>query len=366
MAGAHKTLTEAVTQTVKQAQLSPEQVKRVVEFANTAAYLDAFKKEGADHRVVEFDGGPANAAEILQDLNDGGGGSVSDRGTLDYSAPPSETKTASAHEEEALAGLFGVEKVAAALPHADPYADALQLKDKLAGCADHLHAELSALENAYAEVVDGLYAHVKQASLEGVSLGQVMQAWGAVSPGDEYVKVAFELLTPRLLREGVFSTVDGMVTSLEKQASAGLLNLEHPLVENFQEYCDVLAKLAETRAARDEVREHAATLTDYLKSASTVGDAWRTVRGGAAEAAEAARPFLQKHLGDAAGGALATGIKYAPHAGVGLGAMELNRHIENSPSAPARAVRTTKNVVLRNIPGTQENLMEQYRIQNGG
>lgn len=367
--GAYKTLTESVTQTVKQAQLSPEQVKRVVEFANTAAFLDAFRKEGAAHHVIEFAGGPADASAILKDLNDGGGGSVYDRGTLDYSSAPSETKHASAHDENALAALFGAdgqEKTAAALPHANPYAEVVALKDKLAGAAGHLQTQISGLEVMYSDLADRVYQQVKQASLGGVALSSVMKVWESVAPSNEYIKVAFELFTPRLLREGVFYRVEDMVASVEKTASAGLVNPDHPLVVDFQEYCDVLSKLAESRAARAEVRGHLASLEEYLKTASTVGDAWRATRNAAGSAAEASRPFLQKHLGEGVGDALAAGIKYAPHAGVGIGAMEVNRRIENSPSAPARAARATKNVILRNIPGTQENLMEQYRLQSGG
>jgi hypothetical protein len=58
--GKYGTLTEAVTEHVKQAQLSPEQVKRVVEFANTSAFLTDFKKEGTTGKVVDFSGGPAD------------------------------------------------------------------------------------------------------------------------------------------------------------------------------------------------------------------------------------------------------------------------------------------------------------------
>jgi len=364
--GAYKTLTESVTQTVKQAQLSPEQVKRVVEFANTAAYLDAFKKEGSQHRVIDFEGGPADASEILKDLNDGGGGSVFDRGTADYDAPPSGEKTSSAHEETALLTLFGAEKTAEVLPYADQHTEVIQLRDKLAGAADHAQAQISGLEVMYADLADRVYQQVKQASLNGITLSSVLKAWETVAPSPDYIKVAFELLTPRLLREGVFHNVEDMVASVEKTASAGFVNTEHELVVHFGEFCETLSKLAEMREARAELRENAEKLAQYLKTASTVGNAWRAARDTAGAAAEASRPFLEKHLGETAGGALATGIKYAPHAGVGLGAMEVNRRIENSPSAPARAARATKNVILRNIPGTQENLMEQYRLQSGG
>ena len=87
---AKRPLTEAVIEVVKHAGLAPEQVKRVVEFANTEAYLQEFKKEGSTHKVVEFEGGPANFSDVLKDLNDGGGGTVFDRGASDYGQPPPE------------------------------------------------------------------------------------------------------------------------------------------------------------------------------------------------------------------------------------------------------------------------------------
>jgi len=89
------TLNEAVVDTVKHGGLSPEQVRRVVEFANVNAYLSEFGKEGSAHKYVEFNGGPANPAEVLRDLNDGGGGTVFDRGLADYSHDPETPKTAS-------------------------------------------------------------------------------------------------------------------------------------------------------------------------------------------------------------------------------------------------------------------------------
>jgi hypothetical protein len=366
-AGEYKNLSEAVTGTVKQAQLSPEQVKRVCEFANTAAYLDEFKKEGGTHHVVDFPGGPANASDILKDLNDGGGGSVFDRGTLDYSSPPRETKTASAREDGFLEEAFGIDKTAEQLPYENPHAEVIDLKDKLAGAAAHLQDQTSGLEIMYADLSDRVYQQVKQASLGGVALGKVLTAWGSVAPSDDYIKVAFELFTPRLLREGVFHSVEEMTASVDKTAAAGMVNPEHPLVVDFGEFCDVLAKLAETRAAREELVEHIAHLETYLqKAASTVGKVWGAAKGTARSAAEASRPFLKEHLGETAGGALATGIAHLPHAGVLVGGLEANRRIQNSQSAPARAARAVGRGIARQIPGTDANLNEQYRLQSGG
>ena len=91
VSGQSGTLNEAVVETVKHAGLSPEQVKRVIEFANTSAFLSDFHKEGGAHKYVEFHGGPADPAEVLRDLNDGGGGNVFDRGLADYSYDPPKT-----------------------------------------------------------------------------------------------------------------------------------------------------------------------------------------------------------------------------------------------------------------------------------
>ncbi len=102
--GAYPSLHEAVVGTVKCARLSPEQVRRVVEFANTTAYLTEFRKEGMGHKYIDFgEGGPANPSTVLQDLNDGGGGTVFDTGktaSLNVSAYATAPKPYDPLEEE--------------------------------------------------------------------------------------------------------------------------------------------------------------------------------------------------------------------------------------------------------------------------
>lgn len=363
-AGEYKNLSEAVTGTVKQAQLSPEQVKRVCEFANTTAYLNDFKKEGATHHVVDFPGGPANASDILKDLNDGGGGSVFDRGTLDYSSPPSETKTSSEREEGFLEEAFGVDKTAAALPFENPYTEVIELKDKLAGASEHLLGQLSGLEVLYADLSDRVYHEVKQASLGGVSLGRVLAAWDTVAPSDDYIKVAFELFTPRLLCEGVFHDVETMTASLDKTASTGMVNPAHPLVVEFGEFCDVLTKLAETRASREELGAHLEHLENYLKTAdSTVGKAWGAAKGVSKAVADKATPFLNKHIHEGVGDAAGAVLKRAPELALLAGANEAHTHYKYDPAL--QPVRGAVNFGLRQVPGTTQNLNHKYEVASG-
>ncbi len=354
-------LTDAVVRTVKEAQLSPEQVKRVVEFTNTAAYLTDFKKEGM-HHIIDFVGGPADAAAVIQDLNDGGGGSVFDRGTLDYKTPPS-VKIASAEDGDSfLKQAFDVTDEAPPVPYAEPLAEAIELKDKLASAKEHLHSQLSGLEVMFADVGDRLYHQVKQASLGGTSLGQVASAWNVLERGDDYIKAAFALITPRLLTDEVFHSVDEMSSSVDKLASdTSLVNEEHPLIVNFQDFCDILHKLAETRAARDEVAEHLGTISSYIKQASLVGGVLR----GAERAGAAAHPLLNSLAGQTAADVGSAAIKYSPYVAGALGASELHAHLQNSPSLPARLARGTAHKVLQAVPGTQEHLMHKYEIQNG-
>ena len=299
----------------------------------------------------------------MKDLNDGGGGTVFDNGS-DYSLPPSKEaseKTASAHDENALAELFG-NTSAENIPYANPHAEVIDLKDKLAAAADHLQSEISGLEIAFGELGARVYHQVKQAALAGYSLGNIIQAWQEVSPSDDYIKVAFELITPRLLREEVFRSLGQMTASVDKVASA-MVDTSHPLVQEFSEFCIALTALAEKRAAREEVLYNHTHLENYLKTASTVGDIYRGAKGISRSAAESAAPFVSKHVGETAGKAVGTALKYSPEIGAALALNEAHTHYENDPSlAP---LHKAVDFGLQQIPGTSQNVAHKVRIQYG-
>ena len=342
--GSAPSLNEAVVETVKHAGLSPEQVRRVIEFANTDAYLTEFKKEGS-HRVVNFHGGPANPSDILKDLNDGGGGSVFDRGTSDYRQPP-RVKTASVDgAEEALEQIFIEKSASAEYPEVNPLGDVLDLKDKLAASYDNMTYEISSLESAYSDLADRVYGGMKQAALSGRTLGEIVQVWSVAAPSPEHIKVAFQLFTPRLLREGVFGSSEELSDSIEKVGHVRIPNPNHPMVTDFQEYCETLSKLAELRAAREDVKEGLGQLIAFLKhgnapAASAVGLAGKitgAARGAAAPVGKAGRVVAEKLIGQGetanmVGSALETATKYSPHAAALVGANEVRRHLKYSPT----------------------------------
>jgi len=260
-------LTQAVVETVKHAGLSPEQVRRVVEFANTTAYLTEFKKEGSPHRVIEFQGGPADPAAVLQDLNDGGGGSTYDRGMLDYASPPAETKVASAAAEEAFASALS--RPEAAMVQHNPFGEVIELKDKLASLYEHETSVLSGLEGMYMDLAEQLYGHVKQAAMSGTTLGEVVQAWAPFVADPLYVKTAFEMIGPRLVQEEVFRTLIDVDDSISKTASEHrMVNEQHPLVVTMTEFCETLDKLAAVRETREQTKLALDETVSFLRKAT--------------------------------------------------------------------------------------------------
>jgi len=75
-------LEDGIVKVAKREELNPEQVKRVVEMANTGAFLDLFRKTAGDDRMVEFEvadpqstldkyyGGPVDVRPVKQASDD--------------------------------------------------------------------------------------------------------------------------------------------------------------------------------------------------------------------------------------------------------------------------------------------------------
>jgi len=372
LTGRVKTLTEAVVDTVKTAGLSPEQVKRVVEFANTDAFLQEFKKEGA-HKVIEFSGGPANYSDVLKDLNDGGGGTVMDTGSSDYDTPPPDVaKTAARNadrmqlENTKLAAAFRVEEKP--IPYADPMQDSIELREKLASAYDGVSSTLSSLEVHYTDVLDHLHDRVKQAVLGGTTLGEIVAAWSAVNDEPAFMKAAFAQLTPRLLDGGVFPSRGAIGESLTKTAASGLVNTEHPLVSHYGEFCDTLVKLAKTRRVQGELANSLDNITTFIQKVAKAGilpRAWAGLqRAGdvAGKGGERAGSWLfgaGTPAAQATGKATRLGVTYGTPL---VGAEIAHEHLTQRPTA-----RKVTQTVSSHLPTYMSRAARErrYRIQQG-
>ncbi len=409
MCGDADTLNDAVVETVKQAALSPEQVRRVIEFANTAAYLQEFKKEGATHKYIHFEGGPASPTEVLKDLNDGGGGTVFDRGMADYGQPPPDMKTASARlagtnrqalEKTASALLPTTDPIEAAfaqafhveeqpIPYAEPWAEAEAMREKLATMRDNYNSDLSFLEGELRDITEQLYGLVKQAATEGIPLSHVVQSWEHVTSGPGFVKAAFFHIGPRLIEEGIMSA-DGLGDSLTKQASAGIWNPEHPLPGTFAGFCSHLMKVAEAREQRDICHQEFERVDGFLKKAGALatvakpgmldtvkgglqraagkGGLWNQLKGATRSAGEAAgggtKAVGEALLGEGsraanvAGKVVGKGVEYAPEIGGALAAKEVYDHLKYRPG-----FQMAKNMVQSRIPYTHPYMVREYQLQ---
>lgn len=247
-------LNEAVISVVKTAHLSPEQVRRVAEFANHSAFSTEFRKM-ASPKVVNFSGGPADPNVILQELNSGGGGSVTDDGSGDYDSPPKTASTVL--DADALTKMMFGKTASEVTTTAGemPLRPLFELKEKLAQAQQTLSNSYTSHRIALDDARERLYANVKIASLENVPLGDVVAAWSVFVKEPEVVKLAFASIAPRLLKDLVFRSDDQLKSSMEKTAAikGSVVNTEHPVVKDFISFQDSLYKVAATKAAMDDV-----------------------------------------------------------------------------------------------------------------
>lgn len=230
-----ETLNESVVSVVKEAMLSPEQVKRVCEFANTAAYLSEFEKAG-EVRNVTFDGGPANPSVVLKDLNDGSTPAIHQVKTAGYEPPTGHYRVTGASDSilaEAF-GASGMEKVASVdhTARADASEEIADMRIRLDAVRDDLMSKLSHSGIFLDDVRSDLYTSVKQEVMDGSSLGSIASAWANYGDANQ-IKEAMSLVLGCLQEDRVMGD-EQIDSSMCKTAGAGSVpNPEHPVVERF-------------------------------------------------------------------------------------------------------------------------------------
>lgn len=229
-----KPLTDAVVDVVKEAMLAPEQVKRVCEFANTTAYLAMFEKAG-HVRNVTFEGGPANPARVLQDLNDGSSPALNQEFS-DFKKTASSYKTAVTLD--ILAAAFGIkeglDKVAASVhqSHASPVDDLWDTHGALEAIRHDLNIKLSGARIMLDDVTADLCKSAEQEAMAGCSMGDIVCAWATYSTQPDMVKAAASAVRDHLLAHGHANCA--VHKSFLKMAHKGHVpNEQHPLVIKF-------------------------------------------------------------------------------------------------------------------------------------
>lgn len=235
-------LSEAVVATVKEACLSPEQVKRVCEFANTSAYLSEFEKAG-EMRNVTFSGGPADPGYVLKDLNDGGNPALNNVGSADYQAPLTSYKTASIGMDK-IAEAFGLPtdgvKTASAVSHTrdharhiDPADDVNDLRLGLERAKEDAISKLASARILYDGLAKDLCASVTQAVETGTSLGDIGRAWSGYTEDARLYKEAMYKVATHLKARGHKD-----LNMMAKVASV-IPNPAHPVMASYVAFTKV-------------------------------------------------------------------------------------------------------------------------------
>jgi hypothetical protein len=202
-------------------------------------------------------------------------------------------------------------------------------------------------------------------------LGDVVQAWAtAPEATPEHVKVAFMFLSPRLLKDRIFSGGDALGASLEKFAAQRLVNTEHPLVVDFGEFCEVATKLASLRGARQEIASGLGRINHFLKHAvdqglirqvfNATGSAGKVLGAGAERGAKVLLGPNSPHA-RSIGNAVHKTVEYSPAVGAAVAANEVRRSLKHNPT-----FQGVKDTALSVVPGTPQYQQREMELASGG
>ena len=219
--------------------INDEQVKRIIEFANTAAYLSYHEKNktaSANASYPQF--ALADPQRVLAELH----GSKSKESQIDpsYSQSPERRPLSTPKREAALEELFlGANKErikTAGLPFSyESGASALlDAKENLVALKEHLEHAGEEFDLLRKEAEAEYYDTVKRHLLDGGSFADVMRA--AIEVQDDKEKVGHVLLPviQKLMMERV-ATADELRGQNEQFSKVAhrVVDEEHPLVKNF-------------------------------------------------------------------------------------------------------------------------------------
>jgi len=243
-----------------EADINAEQVKRVVEFANTAAYLamhDKNKMAGEESSYPQFE--LADTNRILGDLSDGSRPTQITQTDLSYGRAPEKRKISSPKLEAALEELFlgpaGTEKRASLDFTPETVTDHIMTtKQNLVSMRSHLESSGEQLDLLRKEADAEYYDAVKRHLLDGGSFVDVVR--GAAEVFDDYdlMKEAMVPYVARLFKEKVAQpeALFHQLQSLEKVAHREV-HKDHPFVAGLGAIVALDEEITKVASALGEV-----------------------------------------------------------------------------------------------------------------
>lgn len=374
---AQPTLTMAASAVVKKAgHLNREQITRVVEATNHAAYAAVHhnaKLATEGHRYVTFEGGPARLEDVVKQAT-GLPEPITYRDISDYKNPPPSTAKQASWEE-----LFGVEKFAFSadaegIPR-EPAKELVPYYHKLARLVDEAAMEVELADRDLISARQALVGEMKLAHLEGATLRDIVVGLASISPEPLFMKMAFEAAAPSLLKAGGH-TPHSYAESM-KVASPGTLNPEHTMLLTYGVFIQSAAKLAAARSVHEELATDmrdlkAGVLTveklaaenpsTAAQVAAKLKGALTSYKGFADQLGESAGEFGKTLSGEGSlahtgGKMLGTAAKAIPLVAGGALAYRGLQHARAAADSPlGRKIQSF-------IPGTDENAMDEMRIR---
>ena len=249
--------------------INAEQVKRVVEFANTAAYLsfhDKNKMAGEESSYPQFD--LADSNRILGTLSNTGKTSHMTTADTAYGRAPEKQKISTPKLEAALEALFvGNEKTASLdFSPATVTEHIMETKDNLISLKENLEHSGEQLDMLRKQAEAEYYDAVKRHLLDGGSFADVARGASEVFDDLDLMKEAMVPFVSKLLQEKVAKPEDlfQQMKGLDKVAHR-LVHEDHPFV----------AGLGAVVSLNEEITKVATALTSVDASLARVRTAIR-------------------------------------------------------------------------------------------
>lgn len=241
-------LSKAVFHVVREKDLTSEHLKRILRAANVRAYLMEYDRASPENRVINFEGGLADYAEILALYDTKEEKPMPIDSLSDYTAAPEDWKV----RKE----LDGLEVPAQETKKA---ADLSGLYFAVKAAEDKLQGQIVGLEERRSRLASELYGLAKEAMIADHTLGDIVRAT-ASGEGD---LTGFIVKTAQGLPDK-FWTDEEIAESLKK-TSAAKVDLQNPLRRKWLELSEVV-KVAQLKIrTRDLLRIKKAEILDIIK-----------------------------------------------------------------------------------------------------
>lgn len=247
--------------------ISTEQIKRIVEFANTAVYLakhDQDKTAGAESSYPQFD--LADSSQVLKDLSIQARPEIRTSTDIDYDRSVVKLKISSAKTEAALEELFksanGDEKDYSkeTIVH-----EVMSAKETLTSMRDNLVDRFNQQESLFKEATAEFYDNLKRHLLEGGSFGEAYAAVKSIVGEDS--NSILEPFVGRLIQEKVSSVSQLKKQLAEGEKFAGVVDSSHPMVQSLSAMVLSGEDLRSTSLALDEVGSELDDVNAFIKNA---------------------------------------------------------------------------------------------------